>query len=205
MSDSPGLDFKSLWWSRNVVTFLSSHRDVLQKGFHWYLTFPSQANDPDLSSYVCCFKAYNFIKWLQHVSVFKCTHLENDQIRLGVVAVHQAWIVYCRDVSDFLQAIPGNTISCASLYNHHHFFFHEWGHTPQLQPTMWNLSRAFSDTRHCSCLVSCTVAAQNSSATSLSWACSVHHMLWLLPWRQNSCSVTYLFTKIVKGKLLHSS
>lgn len=141
------------------------------------------------------------------VSVLKCTHLENDQIRLGVVAVHHAWIVYCRDVSDFFQAIPGNTIPCVSpLYNHHNSFFHERGHTTQLQPTTWNLSRAFSDTRHCSCLVSCTVVVHYSSAHP--WA---EHFLsttssGFCQCRQNGCSViTHLFTKIVEGKLLHSS
>lgn len=182
-----------LWWSLNVETFLTSHSDVLQKGFYWYFTFPSQANDPDLSQYVCHFKAYTFTKLLWRVSVFKCTHLENDQITLGFVAVHHAWIVSYRNGSDFFQAIAGNTIPCVSLYNHDHFFFHEGGHTPQLQPTTWKLSRAFSDTRHCSCLV---------FATFMSWACSVHHMLWLLPmqaeWLQ--CYYTSLY-KNSKGKV----
>lgn len=138
------------------------------------------------------------------VSVFKCTHLENDQIRLSVVAVHHAWIVYWGDVSEFFQAIPGNTIPCVSpLYNHYNFFFHEWGHTPQLQPTTWNLSRAFSDTRHCSCLVSCTVAVQYSSATSMSWACSVHHMLWLLPMQAERLQCYYItLYKDSKGEVI---
>lgn len=42
--------------------------------------------------YACCFKACNSIKWLYHISVFKCTHLENDQIQLRVVAVQLQWL-----------------------------------------------------------------------------------------------------------------
>lgn len=79
--------------------------------------------------YVCCFKACNSTKWLCHISVFKCTHLGNDQIRLRVVAVHHTWIVYHRTcVWLFLSytkeqhsmCIPATTIFiCFSLMRTH--------------------------------------------------------------------------------------
>lgn len=93
---SSSLDFKSTvmvsecpspFWADTVIYF----RRKVSTTSHSHHNPPIQT-----FQYVCCFKAHNSIKWLYHTSVFKCTLLENDQIRLRVVAVHHRWIVYQR-------------------------------------------------------------------------------------------------------------
>lgn len=137
-----------LWMSLNAEPFLSRHSDALQKkGFYQHLTFSSQPSDPDLP--VCL-----------HISVFKCTHLGNDQIRLRVVAVHHTWTTYHRTRIWLLLSytreqhsvcIPATTIFiCFSLIRAHTI-----ATTYQAKPQQ-------GDARHCSCLISCISVVQRT-------------------------------------------
>lgn len=65
MADSSGLDFKSSVMVSECWDISEQSQGCTSERFYRYLTFPSQANDPELSQYVCHFKAYNFIKWLE--------------------------------------------------------------------------------------------------------------------------------------------
>lgn len=157
---------RTLWTSPNAEPFLSRHSDVLQKkGFYWHLTFPSQSSNPDLP--VCL-----------HISVFKCTHLENDQIRLRVVAAHHTRTTYHRTCIWLLlsytkerhpMCIPATAIFICFSFTRAY--------------TIATTYRAKSqqNLRQCSCLISSVFLLRSvrCSNTSMSWTWYAHHMLWL--------------------------